>query len=292
MALTTADLVFMTLTHVPLVDVQRNPFMPSSPALALVRHDPDRFRVLSYRVPPEPPVLPVNTLTSYGLETADGYDDVSPANLSRIMTWSSTACGVEICATPGGTDLANVKYIVAGPHTRLPGDRFDQVYDGEVRIFRSRGVLDRAFWVSDFAIVPDTATAIARARDSAFDPRRLVLVDQAPSPEVHGRDASARVSIVADTATGSEVHVEADGAGLLVLSETYYPGWRAQIDGRDVPILRANGVMRAVAVGAGSHEVSFRYDPDSFRLGAGLSAGSLVMALVALSFGVWRRGSR
>ena len=67
---------------------------------------------------------------------------------------------------------------------------------------------------------------------------------------------------------------------LLVVSDTWYPGWRARVDGETARILRADHAFRALALTAGAHRVELAYAPLSFRLGAALSA--LGLALVAL----------
>lgn len=55
--------------------------------------------------------------------------------------------------------------------------------------------------------------------------------------------------------------------GYAIFNETYSPGWHAWVDGTPKPILRAYGLFMAVAVGSGGHQVDFRYEPTSFRLG-------------------------
>jgi uncharacterized membrane protein YfhO len=67
------------------------------------------------------------------------------------------------------------------------------------------------------------------------------------------------------------VQVEAASDGLLVLSETWYPGWTATIDGRPTKVLRANHTLRAVPLTAGSHEVRFEFRSRSLALGAVVS---------------------
>ncbi|MGQ9715674.1 MAG: YfhO family protein, partial [Anaerolineae bacterium] len=68
----------------------------------------------------------------------------------------------------------------------------------------------------------------------------------------------------------------------LFLSEVFYPGWRAEVDGEPAPISRANGFFRAVLVPAGQHRVVLVFSPPSWRVGLGLS---LVAWLVAAGVG-------
>jgi uncharacterized membrane protein YfhO len=78
------------------------------------------------------------------------------------------------------------------------------------------------------------------------------------------------------------VHATAPRDAFLVLSDTYYPGWRASIDGVPVPLYRTNACIRGVALPAGTHEVRFAFEPVSFRVGAGLSLASLSVLAVVL----------
>ena len=72
------------------------------------------------------------------------------------------------------------------------------------------------------------------------------------------------------------------GDGLLVLSDTHYPGWRAWVDGREAPVAEANHVFRAVPVSAADREVVFRFEPASFRIGAWVSLVSALLIVGVL----------
>ena len=67
-------------------------------------------------------------------------------------------------------------------------------------------------------------------------------------------------------------------AGTLVLADTFYPGWKARVDGVDAPIVRADAMFRAVGVPAGARQVVFVYAPASVRSGLMVSAASLLLA--------------
>jgi uncharacterized membrane protein YfhO len=69
------------------------------------------------------------------------------------------------------------------------------------------------------------------------------------------------------------------GGGYVVLADTYYPGWRAAVDGVPAPIYAANGTFRAVFVEDGSHRVEFDYEPRGVRVGAAVTFASLALVL-------------
>ena len=73
--------------------------------------------------------------------------------------------------------------------------------------------------------------------------------------------------------------------GYLVLTDTYYPGWQATVDGTPVEILPANHAFRAVPLDSGEHRVVFEYDPLSFRLGAWITVGAWLLVMVMVSLG-------
>jgi len=79
------------------------------------------------------------------------------------------------------------------------------------------------------------------------------------------------------------VEVEVDGPGTLVLSEQYFPGWRAWVDGREVRIGLHRGLMRSVEVGAGRSLALMTYRPVGFRLGLWLSVVSALALLATLA---------
>ena len=76
------------------------------------------------------------------------------------------------------------------------------------------------------------------------------------------------------------IDVNAASAGLLVLSEMYYPGWVATVNGKASDIHRTDGALRGIAVSAGPNRVELKYEPSSFRLGAALSLFTLAGVLV------------
>jgi uncharacterized membrane protein YfhO len=71
---------------------------------------------------------------------------------------------------------------------------------------------------------------------------------------------------------------------ILVLSQMYYPGWKARIDGRDAPVLRVDYAFIGAVLEPGVHDVRFFYSPNSFRIGGFLSGAALLTGLVLRGF--------
>jgi len=83
-----------------------------------------------------------------------------------------------------------------------------------------------------------------------------------------------------------EIDVESQGPGLVVIAQSFYRAWHASIDGRSVPLLRANHAFQALQVPTGSSHVSLRYQDRRLWLGAIVSG---LTALICLLW--WRRAS-
>jgi hypothetical protein len=129
-------------------------------------------------------------------------------------------------------------------------------------VFRGPGTgVDPRAWLAAAARrVEDWREAVA-ALAGGHDLHHIALVEtETPLPPVAGRDVGGqRVEILSFDPERVEVEVEAATPALLVLSEAWYPGWTATVDGVDVPCVPANAWMRAVEVPAGRHRVVLRF---------------------------------
>lgn len=138
--------------------------------------------------------------------------------------------------------------------------------------------------------VANSEDAAARVLHEAFDPDREVLLHDAPltvapiaseSSPTPVATSAARARIVSESAREVVVEAMTDADAFLVLADTFYPGWVAEIDGRRVPIYRANVSVRGIQLPKGQHHVRFLYEARSYMRGLTLT----VVAIVCL--GAW-----
>jgi hypothetical protein len=158
------------------------------------------------------------------------------------------------------------------------------VHSGDVKIYENLDALPRAFVVHQAEVSAGDEQTIARMRDPAFDPAQAVIL-AGGQPLAGAGTSPAEITRY----TPEEVVVEAstDAPGYLLLTDTFYPGWRASVDGQPAEIVRADVMFRAVRLGPGRHQVVFRYQPDSVTWGAWISAAALLLWLAALIWS-WR----
>jgi hypothetical protein len=112
----------------------------------------------------------------------------------------------------------------------------------------------------------------------------------APAPWPATRRGEGRLSFVSDGPEEIVIEAEAPDDSLLVLRDTWYPGWRATVDGAGTTIYKANGCFRAVRVPAGRHQVRFVYCPVLVYASGALSLAATLLLLTAAFLGPRRRG--
>jgi hypothetical protein len=127
--------------------------------------------------------------------------------------------------------------------------------------------------------------ALGAVTAEGFDPQAVAVVES-PAGQVlpaAGGSGTARLVPSADP-NKVIVQIEADGPAWLLLSDTWYPGWEARVDGTRVAIWRGDYVFRAVPVPAGNHVVDFTYRPRSFTVGMVLAGAALILLAWAFWF--------
>jgi len=164
------------------------------------------------------------------------------------------------------------------------------VHSGDVKIYRNLAVLPRAFVVHQALFSADGASTVALLKDEEFNPAKQVILASAPSDATATSRAEAEIGysnlrVLRSSAESIALRATLDAPGYLVLTEAYYPGWVAEIDGRPATILCADAYFQALALDEGAHSVTLRYRPRSVRtgLGAGIAGWSLWIVLVTIS---------
>ncbi|MCK6626998.1 MAG: YfhO family protein [Anaerolineae bacterium] len=171
---------------------------------------------------------------------------------------------------------------------------YRQVHSGDVKIYENRAALPRAFVVHQTQVVGSDDEAIVFMQSPAFDPAatlvRLRQGNEPVGPISAGQPSpNDRAAIVKYEPERVEIAVTLDSPGWLVLTDAYYPGWQATVDGQPAEILPVNIMFRAVAVPEGEHTVMFEFRPRSVWLGVWVSGGALVILVAGLGWSLRQR---
>ena len=156
-----------------------------------------------------------------------------------------------------------------------------------IRVFSVPGSLPRSYVVGGLRVAAGEE-AYRALLDVSFDPTREIVLDSGTTTlPPSGPVGSSR--LVDHRPDRVRLDANLSLPGYLVLVEAYDPGWRAFVDGQEVPVLRANTAFRAVALPAGNHEVEFRYRPRGVTLGLSVSLIALGAATALVGGHRYRR---
>jgi hypothetical protein len=158
--------------------------------------------------------------------------------------------------------------------------RFRLIHSGDVKVYENLDALPRAFMVPQAVSVPNDAAALAAMNVASFDPTERVVLNGAQNVGQVG-NLPYKADIVSHEPERVVVETDGESAGWLVLTDAWYSGWRATVDGVPVEVARADVLFRAVPVPAGRHRVEFVYAPASLPVGVGISVMALVVCLAA-----------
>lgn len=202
-------------------------------------------------------------------------------------------------------DLYGVKYVISV--TPLEDPRYELIYArleglqgtkeellqrNTVKLYRVRDSFPRAWLVKNYRVMESRAI-LAAVTSQAFSPDQEVLLEEEPKwekgpgptarPQSRPTPAAPRVDILSEWNNRLDLRVETHEDALLVVSDSYFPGWKARVaplglnGNRDktgegeMGILRGNYHFRALPLNAGAYEVRFSYEPMSFKLGGLIS---------------------
>jgi hypothetical protein len=238
--------------------------------------------------PKTPQIFGVRSIDDYEPQTARRFAELQVKlrmNL-RMSSMNEYLYSVPTPTNPRVMNLLATRYVLidrvggANPSVLPALRRLWQ--DGTTELYENPAALPRAFYVPIIRVVqPEEQVRILGA--ILHDPRSMALVDEPPADGFLGLGpgGTGEATIRSDRSETLEVQVRATAEGFLSLSDQYYPGWEATVNGVRTPILRGNAAFRLVRVPAGDSAVVFRYRPRSVRIGAGISAVTL-LGLLAL----------
>lgn len=182
-------------------------------------------------------------------------------------------------------DMLNTRFVIAQNPT-IPGTNL--VYQGDqsgLNVLENPDVLSRAYFVGETDVIEAAEDTWTYLRSPEFDPQREAILAEEADLVDAPIDSTSSVSVELIEYGPRKIawSAETDRQRLLVISEMFYPvGWTAFIDESEVPIHRANYLLRSVVVPEGAHEVTLRFDPRSYRLGRVLSSASTALVYGAI----------
>ena len=157
-------------------------------------------------------------------------------------------------------------------------------------LYKLDRVVPRTYIVSQIEEEKNPYKVLVRLSEAGFDPLARVILDQAVSlPSTDKFQSQAKITAYQNQSVA--IRASLNSPGVLVLADSFYPGWKAYVDGKEEPIFRANLFFRGVLLSPGEHVVEFRYEPRSFRIGRVVSLTTL-FGLMLVSLILYLRGRK
>lgn len=145
-------------------------------------------------------------------------------------------------------------------------DQFKRIYqDDKYEVYENLAAFPRAFLVYDYKVVKKPQEIINQMFLKNTDLRKTLVLEEDPGLKVSS--GSGSVEITNYDPNKIELSVKTDQPGLLFLSDNYYHGWKAFVNGKETKVYRADYTFRAIEIPKDSSRVEFKYDPQSFRFG-------------------------
>lgn len=240
-----------------------------------------------------------NFATQYGLYDVNGYDPLYPKSYGEFIksvTDGKMKTGFSDenrsdALLPGAytaedllknqnelrvLDLLGVKYLVTKDDPKaylLSKEGFKLVFNQNGwQIYQNNHALPRAFLVFNYESYTSGENFANKFYSSTFNPQKSVLLN---TSDIHIEQGTGSAHITTYMANKVVIQTKSNAKALLFLSDEYFPGWKAYIDGKEHVILKADYAFRSVEIPAGIHTVTFVYQPSSFSLGLTLTIISL-----------------
>jgi hypothetical protein len=172
-----------------------------------------------------------------------------------------------------------INYLVGRKPTR---DGQPEVFAGKsgIKIFANPDAFPRAWTVHRTVTAPDEQKTWEMVRDGPTDLRTAVIMPGAAPEGLDTCTAADQVGLARERPSSVAVDVNMACKGLLVVSDNWYPGWHAYVDGKSAGLWKVDGAVRGVVVPRGWHRVTMTYRPFSVYFGLLLTALGLAIAVV------------
>jgi hypothetical protein len=178
----------------------------------------------------------------------------------------------------------NVRYLLLPTTLKIePGPQFRPIVEDEhVRVYENMQAWPRAWFVERVSRQLDPHEVFEQVKATGFDGRRQAVVESADLPAVEPSTSPTKAIAARTSPNELRVTTNTTEQRFLVVSEMFYPGWRAYVDDAATPIFRTNYLFRGVVVPAGRHVVRFVYRPASIVVGTAVSSLTLILVAALL----------
>lgn len=246
-----------------------------------------------------------NISTQYQVYAVEGYDTLRDIRYAELMASTQTGKvpktylrsdavvpNIENKLRKRVFDILGVKYLLdKNDEPKSQNDwHYERFVEDKVvgewqfekfQVYRRETVLPRVFTSTSYVVEKNDSEIIQKIYDPNFDLKTIIL-EKEPQLDISNNQQDIIIAkVVSYEPNQATFETNSDVNSLLYLSDVYDPSWNVYIDNKKSELLRANYALRAVAVPAGTHDVTFKYESKSQNLGLYVSTSSVLVTLVA-----------
>ena len=297
-------IIFLTLIDLLRFDmkfnilIDRKLIYSSSPIFDFLQNNLGFYRFDKERAE----IIPPNTWIPYKIMSPSGYDPLHTLNYSYFHNLynnrkpdSGASRYEELSSyTSPIVDLAGVKYIAAIRRNslgiisqtdyaypqELKDSKFKRAFeDKSVIILENTSVMPRVNLFEFYDVENNSLLALYKLHQG-YDFRKRIILDKDVQIQRLKVSLADQAKITDYSSNQVTISSKTDNPSILMLTDAYYPGWEARVDGIKTKIYQADGIFRAIILPSGSHKIIFNYKPLSFKLGLTLSLSSAFILLI------------
>ncbi len=239
----------------------------------------------------------------FNLSTTEGYD---PLYIKRYGEFAKSLTDGELKEAdrlgaylpeegkyfPKTIDALGIKYVLqknsdigkpwAFQFNNYPKNKFKLIYqDSDFQIFENLEALPKAYLVGEYVRETDSQKILDKMFDENFDLKKSVVLENDPKIKM-GEGSLGKAEIIEYSPNKILLNVNSNDNSILVISDNFYPGWFAKINGNNTEIIRANYTFKGVPIPAGENKVEIFYSPDSFKFAKIISLISILVTILIL----------
>jgi hypothetical protein len=255
--------------------------------IKLIKNDDSRYRVLGQ--------LDQTIASKLDIELVNGYDS-SYLRLYQDFLWLSGNQKISnnpnyslIIDIPDISEihnlnilcLLNIKYIITEKEPTTLG--FYKVYNqNNLSIYEVNETMPRAFIIRNARIIQNKSEMFNVLQDNYFNITEEILLEQNPGVPIHNSGKFETAKIARYTPNRIDLEINMTNPGFLVLSEIWYPGWKAYDNNQKSEVYKTDYALRSIFVVEGEHHISFIYEPESYSIGKEISGLSLIIFIFCI----------
>jgi uncharacterized membrane protein len=254
---------------------------PKDDAIDYIKQDKEIYRIADFAS--QSP----NVAAYYLLQNVNGYHSAK-LRVYQDMLDATSQQSTSNVSNPFMWNLLNVKYILAKQDMGIP-----PIYKSNTtgtQVYANPSYLPRAFFV-DTLVLANSKEILEHLKNSDFNPATTAYIESKINLQNTLTDSLSKANVTKYKNEEINFDLNVSKEKFLVISEVYYPDWKAFLDGKEIEIHKVNYFMRGVVVPEGKHKLELKFESGSFQLGKTLSLSSnllLGFLLIVALFFEWK----